>query len=155
MIGIQQGATTAWRMLTINEPASKHPRRLLAQMRSPGRAISWPRLGGCPPERTARDLATNQMMDTTIGAMLREVYEYMNDRQLYQDLMDAVTKATYNNNWDEANRVGAQFRERGLIAVFRAEDKTVYLLLEDEAEQHLKPGDRILGDNLPSPTEEP
>ncbi|EAR21968.1 hypothetical protein NB231_06256 [Nitrococcus mobilis Nb-231] len=95
------------------------------------------------------------MIDATIGAMLQEVYGYMNDHQLYQDLMDAVTKATYNNNWAEANRVGAQFRERGLIAVFRAEDKTVYLLLEDEAEEHLKPGDRILGGDPPSPTEEP
>ncbi len=79
----------------------------------------------------------------------------MNDRQLYQELMDAVTKATYNNNWAEANRVGAQFRERGLIAVFRAEDKTVYLLLEDEAEEHLKPGDRILDGDSPDTAEEP
>lgn len=73
----------------------------------------------------------------------------MNDQQLYQELMDAVAKATYNNNWTEANRVGAQFRTRGLIAVYRAEDKTVYLLLEDEAEEHLKQGDRILGADPP------
>lgn len=68
----------------------------------------------------------------------------MNDRELYQELMDAVAKATYNNNWSEANRVGARFRERGLIAVYRADDKTVYLLLEDEADEHLQEGDRIL-----------
>lgn len=68
----------------------------------------------------------------------------MNDRELYQELMDAVARATYNNNWSEANRVGARFRERGLIAVYRADDKTVYLLLEDEADEHLQKGDRIL-----------
>lgn len=78
----------------------------------------------------------------------------MNDRELYQELMDAVAKATYNNNWTEANRVAAQFRSRGLIAVFRAEDKTVYLLLEDEAEEHLKPEDRILGGDSPAPAED-
>ncbi|MDN5872651.1 MAG: hypothetical protein L0H73_18340 [Nitrococcus sp.] len=78
----------------------------------------------------------------------------MNDRELYQELMDAVARATYNNNWAEANRVGAQFRARGLIAVFRAEDKTVYLLLEDEAEEQLKEGDRILGDDSPAPSED-
>lgn len=78
----------------------------------------------------------------------------MTDRQLYQDLMDAVTKATYNNDWAEANRVGARFREHGLIPVFRAEDKTVYLLLEDEADEHLQPGDRILGGDSPASTEE-
>lgn len=75
----------------------------------------------------------------------------MNDQQLYQELMDAVAKATYNNNWTEANRVGALFRSRGLIAVFRAEDKTVYLFLEDEAQEHLKEGDRILGGDPPAP----
>lgn len=77
----------------------------------------------------------------------------MSDQQLYQELMDAVAKATYNDNWAEANRVGALFRERGLIAVFRAEDKTVYLLLADEAQEHLKEGDRILGEDPPVPTE--
>ena len=78
----------------------------------------------------------------------------MTDRQLYQDLMDAVAKATYNNDWTEANRVGARFRDHGLIAVFRAEDKTVYLLLADEADEHLEPGDRILGEESPASPEE-
>lgn len=78
----------------------------------------------------------------------------MNDQQLYQELMDAVTKATYNNNWAEANRVGALFQARGLIAVFRTEDKTVYLLLADEAQEHLREGDRILGEDPPAPAED-
>jgi hypothetical protein len=78
----------------------------------------------------------------------------MDDHLLYQELMDAVTKATHNNNWAEANRVGALFRTQGLIAVFRAEDKTVYLLLADEAQEHLKEGDRILGEDPPVPAED-
>ena len=78
----------------------------------------------------------------------------MSDQELYQELMDAVGKATYNNNWAEANRVGALFRARGFIAVFRAEDKTVYLLLEDEAQEHLREGDRILGGDPPVPVED-
>lgn len=78
----------------------------------------------------------------------------MSDQELYQELMDAVAKATYNDNWAEANRVGALFRARGLIAVFRPEDKTVYLLLEDEAQEHLKEGDRILGGDSPIPAED-
>lgn len=78
----------------------------------------------------------------------------MSDQQLYQELMDAVAKATYNGNWTEADRAGTAFRARGFIAVFRAEDKTVYLFLEDEAQEHLREGDRILGGDPPVPAEE-
>ena len=77
----------------------------------------------------------------------------MVDQQTYQELMDAVARATYNNDWSEANRVGALFRTHGLIAVYRAEDKTVYLLQEDDAKEHIQEGDRVLDEDAAGSTE--